>query len=437
MTRTFNALRAGLSAMFMLTASTAAFAAVDVDQSFNPYQDGVPSFPGLTPGTVISKANVEQFKDALDPGLYDVVKRGWYEFPVGQTTSFVLNDKFIAATKANYAGVTLGDKPGEIKGFVAGRPFPQEPDASDPRAGEKLAWNFKYGINWGDGATIDPFQWTYRDMKSGKAERTIDFVFKFLNFKHRVAEAPIPDVTPNPANYFRGIYAKVRNPEDLRDTQLLILRYDDEAKLDDSYLYLGFQRRVRRLAPGQFTDSFLGSDVMLEDFEGYNNRVAASKWTYKGTKNVLMPFYNHNDLPEFDTSKKFDDGFQFVAFGGEGGCFPKISWQLRKTYMVEAVPVDPASPISKREFVIDAQTFALSRTMIYDKSGNLWKTFMISKSHPDHHLPINKGTGIPLDDAASMVDLQAMHCTQVQFKGQVDPKKLSPTDFTVQNMRGE
>ena len=55
-------------------------------------------------------------------------------------------------------------------------------------------------------------------------------------------------------------------------------------------LYLGFQRRVRRLAQGQVTDSFLGSDLMIEDFEGYNGRVSDMKWTYKGTKNVRNNF---------------------------------------------------------------------------------------------------------------------------------------------------
>ncbi len=35
---------------------------------------------------------------------------------------------------------------------------------------------------------------------------------------------------------------------------------------------------------------------MIEDFEGYNGRISDMNWTYKGTKNVLLPFYNHNDL---------------------------------------------------------------------------------------------------------------------------------------------
>jgi hypothetical protein len=51
-------------------------------------------------------------------------------------------------------------------------------------------------------------------------------------------------------------------------------------------------------------------------------------------------------------------------------------------------------------------------------------------------LPVNKGSGIGIDDGVIMVDVQAKHCTTAQFKGQVDPKKAPPGLFQVQNLRG-
>ena len=84
---------------------------------------------------------------------------------------------------------------------------------------------------------------------------------------------------------------------------------------------------------------------------------------------------------------------------------------------------------------MDAQTFVLPRTNIYDRAGKLWKVNIIGQAHPDHHLPKNKGCGVAIDDSYAMIDIQAMHCTANQFKGQVDPS-LSPIDkFSVQNMR--
>lgn len=406
----------------------------DVENSFFPYANWKPEVPGLQPGMVINQANIEQFKDVVDFMLYDHIKKGWYEIRVGETTSFDLHPNYVQATRDHLNEVSLGDEVGQINNFVAGRPFPEEPDINDPQAGVKIAWNYKYGYNWGDNAAIAPFYWKFRDLDSGKIERTIKFDFHFLNFKHRVNQEPVPEVEPNPGNLFRGIYVIANEPFDIKNTQLLIHRYEDDLKRDDSWLYLGFQRRVRRLPTGQITDSFLGSDLMIEDFEGYNGRISDMNWTYKGTVNVLLPFYNHNDMPLSDDHPE-DDGYRFIDFGGQGGCFAQVTWQLRKAYILESDPVDPNHPISKRVHYIDAQTYTLPRTLIYDRKGDFWKSWIIGQAHPDHHLPKNKGTGVSIDDSFTMIDMQAKHCTTGQFKGQVDPSMNPQRLFTVQNMR--
>lgn len=406
-----------------------------IDRSFYPYQAEKPAFAGLSAGLTINKANVAQFKDIIDPAFYGFIEKGWLDMQVGETTSFDLHPNYVEATRQGQDKVKLGAKPGEIEGWVAGRPFPQEPDANDPRAGEKLAWNYKYGYNWGDSAAISPFYWKYRDMDSAKVERTIKFDFHFLNFTGRVNQQPLPAITPNPSQLFRGIYVKVLEPYDVRNTQLLIHRAEDDLKRDNSWLYLGFQRRVRRLATGQVTDAFLGSDLMIEDFEGYNGRISDMNWSYKGTKVLLMPFYNHNDLTLDSETHKDSDGYQVVAFAGQGGCFPNITWQLRKVYEVESAPVEGSHPLSKRVHYVDAQTFTVPRTISYDRKGSLWKTFTIGQAHPDHHLAKNKDSGVSIDDSFSMIDVQAMHCTTGQFKGQVDPAMSKPEMFSVQHMR--
>ena len=423
-----------LSALSLALVAGAASADV-VENSFQPYAQSKPSFNGLSVGMTIDKSNVAQFKEVIDPAFYSFIEKGWVGLKVGETTSFDLNAKYVEATRNGLDKVKLGAKPGQIEGWAAGRPFPQEPDANDPRAGEKLAWNYKYGYNWGDSAAIYPFYWKYRDMNSAKVERTIKFNFHFLNFTGRVIQEPTPAITPNPSQLFRGIYVNVLEPHDVRNTQLLIHRAEDDLKRDNSWLYLGFQRRVRRLATGQVTDAFLGSDLMIEDFEGYNGRISDMKWTYKGTRFMLMPFYNHNELALDNETHKDNDGYKVVAFGGQGGCFPNITWQLRKVYEVEAAPVDASHPLSKRVHFMDAQTFTVPRTVSYDRKGAMWKTFTIGQAHPDHHLPVNKGSGVSIDDSFSMIDVQAMHCTTGQFKGIVDPKLSPPEMFSVQHMR--
>lgn len=419
----------------LIASPTIAATDADVENSFFPYKNSTPTADGLSVGMVIDQSNLDKVESSVDPAFADYIRRGWTTIKVGETTSFDLHPNYVAATKQYMNDVKLGEKVGEITGSLAGRPFPAEPDPNDPRAGEKLAWNYKYGYNWGDNAAIYPFYWTYRNVETGKAERQIKFNFHFLNYTHRVNQAPTPAITPNPSNLFRAIYVQVLEPFDVKNTQLLIHRAEDDLQRDNSYLYLGFQRRVRRLATGQVTDSFLGSDLMIEDFEGYNGRTSDMDWKYLGTRNVLLPFYNHNEMTLDEKTHSDKDGYQVIAFGGKGGCFPDITWQLRKVYEVEAVPVDKNHPVGKRVFFMDAQTFTIPRTNVYDRAGKLWKSFLIGQAHPDHHLPINKGTGVSIDDSFMMLDVQAGHCTTGQFKGQVDPK-LNPVNlFTVQNMR--
>ena len=427
-----------LIAAALLGLSLAAHAATEADlaASFNPYQAGFPSFPGLTPGTVINKANVDQFREVVPAGVFKLLKDGLFEIKIGPTIQFELSAAYIEATRKNLGKTRLGPRNGDIEGYAGGRPFVEEPDLKDPRAGEKLAWNYKYGVNWGDGANITPVYLKYRNLNTGQLERQIEASMHFLNLKYRVKDAPLPEVSPNPSNLFRGIYLRIDGPQDLKNTQLLIQRYDDDQKLDDAYLYLGFQRRVRRLATGQITDAFLGSDLMIEDFEGYNGRVSDMTWTYKGTKNVILPMWKHNELALSDEFKD-PGGYQYVSFGGQGECFHQGTWQLRKVYVLEAAPVNPAHPISKRVFYMDAQLGNLNgANEIYDRKGEPWKVFMVGKSHPDHHLPINKGAGIGIDDGFAMIDVQTRHCTTGHFKGQVDPKATPPAMFQVQYMRG-
>ena len=178
--------------MFAVAAPAQSATNEDVENSFYPYRSGVPAFEGLKAGLVIDQSNVEQFKPVLDPAMVEFIGNGWTTITVGETTSFDLHPNYVQATRDGLGKVELGAQSGEIEGFVAGRPFPEEPSTDDPRAGEKLAWNYKYGYNWGDNAAIYPFYWKYKDMNSGKLERTIKFNFHFLNFMHRVNQEPLP-----------------------------------------------------------------------------------------------------------------------------------------------------------------------------------------------------------------------------------------------------
>lgn len=157
--------------------SCGALAASDdeVERSFDPYRNGFPTAPGVVTGVVVRKDNLDAFREVLDPGLAMAVGRGWYEIRVGPTTRMPMPSGYVEATRRNPGKARLGSRVGDIEGYVAGRPFIEEPDVKDARAGEKLAWNFRYGAGFGESTTVYPFYWRYRDMKSGTVERTLKF----------------------------------------------------------------------------------------------------------------------------------------------------------------------------------------------------------------------------------------------------------------------
>ena len=156
-----------LPAFILSMAHAEPFTEEDIQRSFYPYKNHTPAYAGYTPGMILNQSNADKFKDILDEGLYFFVKNGWVELKTDKTTDFPLSDDYVEATRKNAANVSLNEN-GTLNGFVAGRAYPQEPDINDPRAGQKLVWNYQYGFNSGDSETIHPFWWTYRNAATGK-----------------------------------------------------------------------------------------------------------------------------------------------------------------------------------------------------------------------------------------------------------------------------
>lgn len=375
----------------------------------------------LAPGSTVRAGNLTVAADRLDPVLAKLIEDGLVEVAVGAATSFAPHQAYIDATAGQLGAVSLGDAPGVLLGYHAGRPFAEALSTEDLRAGEKLAWNIRHAYG-GDGGAIEPMVWRYIDMASGKVERTIRMKAASLLFRHRLFDAAGPDILPNPSGIFRALYLRVAAPRDIAGTQLLVHRLSDDHARERSWMYHANQRRVRLLASGQTTDAFLGSDIMIEDFLGYNGRIVDMAWTYRGRRVLLLPFF-------IDETAGAD-----IAFAGRGGCFPAVTWQVRPVDILEAAPKDRRHPLSKRVFYVDAQTATIALGHIYDRAGALWKLGIAAFAHPDHHHPQNASTGAPILAAVSMIDLQARHCTTISGTSRIGGH-LSPRQFTVNSLR--
>jgi len=378
-------------------------------------------------GTIIGADNVALYLDLIDPDLAAHIAQGWLTITVGAPLSFRPHEAYVAATEQYGGQAQLGTEAGEFLNYIAGRPFPGIPSVDDVRAGEKLAWNMRYGYS-GDSAQIPEMYWYYIDMRSQKLERVLEFVASQMRFKHRHVLKPIPELDKNPYDVFNAITLEALAPGDVAKTKLLIFYNSDDSQVEQGWMYVPLLRRVRRVATTTRTDSFLGSDIMIEDFLGYSGRIMDMDWEYKGTRYVLLPMYSHADIvPSDKKARKYD--YHFVGFHGHSGCFPNVSWQLRKTYILEGRPKRDNHPVGRRYFYIDAQTMFPVFGKIYDRADVLWKYAMGGLAHPDTHLESNRGSGVPMLDSSAVIDIQNMHCTALQMLTLANVKKVKRREF--------
>jgi len=384
-------------------------------------------------GLLLDYTNIDEYIDHVDPPIATLIKDKMVTIEVGETFSIPQNNEYLKQTIKNKGTASIDPSTKGIVGYMGGLPFSEEPDITDAFAGIKIAWNMRYAYG-GDSSVVDPFVWDYVNMKTAKIERTLSFVGKTLRYKYRLEIPPVFELPNNPADIFSAIYLLAKKPYDLRNTQLLVHRLEDDTARERSWLYLSVHRRVRRLPTGQSTDSFLGSDIMIEDFLGYNGRIMDMKWKYLATKELLVPIYKHNNTL-LDKTEVDSDGFSFGTFHGQGNCFPNVPWQIKKVYEVEAIPTWEQHPLSKRIFYIDAETFIPVSGRYYDRAGKIWRTAIAGFSHPDFHLKHNKGSGVAIPSLISMIDVQAMHCTTLKMKTKVNVLGLKQKDFSVQALR--
>lgn len=383
-------------------------------------------------GTVIDASNVDNYANNIDAAVAKLVRDGDTTLQVGQPIDIGTHPNYVSATPKNATSVTLGPDVGDLDNYIDGRPFPGVPLLEDPRAGEKVAWNMRYGYG-PDESETKLMTWLYKNMKSDEPERSLKMYGSIMRFSRRHSSDITPELPSNPQDLFSALYLWVQYPYDVRNTQLLTYTKKDDGEAEQAWMFLNTQRRVKRIATGQKTDAFLGSDIMIEDFLGYNGRIRDQQWEFLGVKDVLAPVYAYNDLPA--SSKTTQDEFEVLDFNGAGNCFPAITWQPRKVYMLKATPKEEGHPLAYRLFSIDASTYTPLLTQIFDRAGNLWKLGMVAVSDSSKHLPENAFWQGAVTDAVSMIDVQARHCTTIQFRTALPEKGLRPQMFTTQQMR--
>ena len=241
-----------------------------------------------------------EIKDLLPERHYEMYSHPeiWGTFRINETAFEPIKprgrmwEKFMAQTELNKKEVYLDEK-GWMRNYKYGVPFPAI-DENDPRAADKLIWN--YIKRYQDNDRYVRMDLTTKDRKGHERHNLI--LNRRMQFSGRVrVDAHTPDglYLPNPENLDFVYATPYIAPYNLRGTIPLYYRYNDPDRDDAMWIYIPSIRRIRRMSTNQHQDRFPGGlDWTYDSTEGFEGHVVRFNWYYLGRKELLMPSSSHS-----------------------------------------------------------------------------------------------------------------------------------------------
>lgn len=313
---------------------------------------------GVKPGDVIGKDNYQKAADLAPPAILEHLKKGDFEMRITDYVAPVFTKGFQEATKKGMGKVGL-DAKGNLTNWDGGCPFPNV-DLKDPQVALKMAWNRDKCLYHGDDHEVDKYRLTLVNPKG--TERHIGGLAQSwltVFYTGRTEIPPIPRIEDG-----RGIRSQqlttLDYPYDVKGVVHLKVRYEDETKEDDVWMYLPTIRRVRRMSAAQRGESFGGTDCTYDDITLYMGRCLENTYTYTGEQKLLTHI---SVLPPYKP-----------AGWARKGVFEEEPYMVTDCYVLELKPLDPNYIYSKRVIWIDKNTWQSAVSQVYDKKGTLWKT---------------------------------------------------------------
>ena len=212
---------------------------------------------------------------------------------------------------------------------------------------------------------------------------------RVLQFEGRLHHDPRPRFEKNSDETFRksGLYPLIE-PFDLKGVGGVSFRYQDLIRQDDTWLYLPFLRRVRRLSSAQRSDALFGQDIDVDSYGGYAGQIPWFDWKLLGEKPMLASLHGERLPPEPCTK---DGGMTFCEV-----------WEKRPSvYVIEGKPKVSNYAYSKRVIYVDKETNFVIYSDLYDQNGELWKVVMQSirtsqAAEPEGRLRVRRAAHVHL-----------------------------------------
>ncbi len=348
----------------------------------------VTAFGGGSPGEIIDKTNWEAIEGQVPDSMLGWIKKGDWKLPIKEL-SYDVNEYHAGfaleafETNAGKYGLDQDDgivdlETGESPESIVGIPFPGI-DPEDPKAAVRIMHNNHY-MQYIIGDLRFPFTLTWASPSGW--EREIGATWRQANMDGW----PGARDRRNPDRVEKYALALVHSPFDLKGTAVMTWRYLDPRKQDSSFGYFPAIRRVRRMSPGNRSDAFVGSDLSVDDANGYDGKVAAMEWRIVRSQEAILPWYDTDPVPvvqneegEWVTTsdvKGLTYGYEKEGWQGAPWTPTNLAWVKRPVYIIEMKPKDKYYNYGPQYAWVDAETYAVNYKVIHDRSGAYWKTFL-------------------------------------------------------------
>jgi hypothetical protein len=361
------------------------------DQDFK--QLAKPATVPLPPGTEITTANWQQYKDYMTLGMQTLFRGDRFfkilpgqKLVVGPTISVPLPKLYQAATE-KYAGTAsivpapdIGPGAVALKGYRGGVPFPnpQEPDL-----GAKIEYNSWFAYVpavvhlFADVALVDHYHDVYTEV--------VDVVLGKTSF---VTDVGYPETNPALQDIYRYTYTEVDLPEEARYTAALDEWHSDPAKFTDLYAYVPALRRVLRLSPAAVCAPVAGTDDLNDDNcanVANCQQIPLFDSELLGEKKILALVHANpaateradNHLPPIEY---FFSAPQDIAAAGFALTRPNAGlWELRDVYVLAMRRIPSLRQgycYGTRVFYIDKETWHTVGNDLFDAQQKYWKNTM-------------------------------------------------------------
>lgn len=325
---------------------------------------------------------------------------------------------YMAATRKN-AGKASVDSEGRLVNYQGqGQPFPEiSPD--DPQAGVKAAYNYDHK-DFGDSGNMPAWEYLLTDDK-GRI-KTLGGLSNRISLNYRTAMAPVPSLGINDEIWYKDIIA-FSKPFASKNMAQMTIKYMDEARFRDTYIYVPGLRRIVRGGSGNRCDCLGGFVFNMDDSDIWSGDTFRFNWKLLEVKEHLV-----------GTLRDAEDTFKGNAYI-KGGHLIKTVLERRTEWVIENSPKFDGYCYQKRIYLMDPQNWFYNWEEMYDRAGGLWK--MLNQNFSVMPIPDQNGGGhIMTNTSGDAVDIKIWEAGPYyhNFVHMNDPS-IKANDFTLDAMR--